>query len=167
MIAILFWAIWYPECEEMRKEFEKLSRNLTHLRLFWCDVDRDKEIIDFYEVYKVPYILIIHPHKEDLEFIKNPRSSTIGKVMTAYEEYYQRLFRNEREKAFNYIEMKLMQFPIIVFMRGDPQQPKCKSSRILIECFTKVDIKYKSFDILTDDNLKEWLKYFSNWPSFP
>ena len=120
MIALLFWAVWYPECEEMRREFEKLGRTLTHLRLFWCDVDRDKEIIDFYEVYKVPYVLILHPHKEDIEYIKNPRSSTIGKVMTAYEEYYNRLFQNERERDINYIDKKLMQFPIIVFMRGDP-----------------------------------------------
>jgi thioredoxin-like negative regulator of GroEL len=39
MVAILFWAIWYPECEEMRKEFEKLAEHLSHIRLFWCDVD--------------------------------------------------------------------------------------------------------------------------------
>ena len=60
MVAILFWAIWYPECEEMRKEFEKLAEHLNHIRLFWCDVDNDKEIIDTYEVYKVPYILLMH-----------------------------------------------------------------------------------------------------------
>jgi glutaredoxin-related protein len=30
-----------------------------------------------------------------------------------------------------------------------------------------MDIKYKTFDILIDDNLKEWLKFYSNWPSFP
>jgi thiol-disulfide isomerase/thioredoxin len=60
MVAILFWAIWYPECEEMRKEFEKLAEHLSHIRLFWCDVDNDKEIIDTYEVYKVPYILLMH-----------------------------------------------------------------------------------------------------------
>ena len=52
-------------------------------------------------------------------------------------------------------------------MRGDPKDPKCKSSKILIECLTKMEIKFKSYDILIDDHLKEWLKYYSNWPSFP
>ena len=52
-------------------------------------------------------------------------------------------------------------------MRGDPKEPKCKSSKILIECLTKMEIKFKSYDILVDDHLKEWLKYYSNWPSFP
>ena len=52
-------------------------------------------------------------------------------------------------------------------MRGDVQEPKCKSSRVLVECLTKMEIKFRTFDILIDDNLKEWLKFYSNWPSFP
>ena len=52
-------------------------------------------------------------------------------------------------------------------MRGDALNPKCKSSKLLLESFTKMDIKYKTFDILIDDSLKEWLKFYSNWPSFP
>ena len=30
-----------------------------------------------------------------------------------------------------------------------------------------MEVKFKSYNILTDDNLKEWLKFYSNWPSFP
>ena len=52
-------------------------------------------------------------------------------------------------------------------MRGDATNPLCKSSKMLLECFQKMDIKYKTYDILADDNLKEWLKFYSNWPSFP
>jgi glutaredoxin-related protein len=52
-------------------------------------------------------------------------------------------------------------------MRGDQKQPKCKSSKMLVECFTKMELKFKCIDILLDDNLKEWLKFYSNWPSFP
>lgn len=88
-------------------------------------------------------------------------------MLTAYEEYYKRLFSQQQNNAFKEIELKLKQFPIILFMRGDAMNPKCKSSKLLLESFTKMDIKYKSFDILIDDNLKEWLKFYSNWPSFP
>ena len=65
-----------------------LAEGLNHQKICWCDVDTDKEIIEFYEVYKVPHILLIHPHKEDLEYIKAPRALTIAKVLSAYEEYY-------------------------------------------------------------------------------
>ena len=167
MISILFWASWYPECEDMRKTFAEFSETLQHQKLCWCDVDTDKEIIDNYEVYKVPYILIIHPHKDELEYIKNPRASAIAKVLLAYEEYYKHLHSTEQKKAFTEIKRSLSMFPIVVFMRGDPQQPECKSSKTLVECLTKMQVKFKTFNILKDDNLKEWLKFYSNWPSFP
>ena len=85
----------------------RYSEQLSHQKLCWCDVDKDKEIVDQYEVYKVPFVLLLHPHKDDLECIKNPRAMNIGKVLTAYEEYYQKLFKNEKQKAYNEIEMKL------------------------------------------------------------
>ena len=60
MISILFWAVWYPECDEMRQLLIELSKSLIHQKVCWCDVDKDKEIIDYFEVYKVPYIIVVH-----------------------------------------------------------------------------------------------------------
>lgn len=37
----------------------------------------------------------------------------------------------------------------------------------MVEQLDNLEIKYKSFDILFNQKLKEWLKYFANWPSFP
>ena len=30
-----------------------------------------------------------------------------------------------------------------------------------------MQIKYRTIDILKDEHLKEWIKVFANWPSFP
>lgn len=60
LLVVLFWASWFPESEEMKKALEKVAPNLSHIKICWCDVDKDKEIIDEYEVYRVPYILLAH-----------------------------------------------------------------------------------------------------------
>ena len=88
LLVLLFWALWYPESEVIRLEMERLAPNLRHLKLCWCDVDKDKEIIDEYEVYQVPYILFQHPHEETLEQVRNPNRVTLGKILHAYDEYY-------------------------------------------------------------------------------
>ena len=44
----------------MKKALEKVAPNLSHIKMCWCDVDKDKEIVDEYEVYRVPYILLAH-----------------------------------------------------------------------------------------------------------
>ena len=77
------------------------------------------------------------------------------------------MFNNEKGKAVDEIVDKIKIAPIVIFMRGDANEPKCKASKLLMECFFKMEIDFKSFDILKDDSLKEWLKQYSNWPCFP
>lgn len=103
LLIILFWALWYPECEDIRQEMERLAPSMSHLKLCWADVDKDREIVDEYEIYQVPYVLLQHPHKEELEQIRSPSVKAIGKVLVAYQEIYLRLFKSERKKAFHEI----------------------------------------------------------------
>ena len=35
LLALLFWAKWYPECEDLRATMEKLSSKVLHLVLSW------------------------------------------------------------------------------------------------------------------------------------
>ena len=52
-------------------------------------------------------------------------------------------------------------------MRGTQLEPKCRASKLVCECFGKMELNFKDYDILKDESLKEWLKHYSNWPSFP
>ena len=82
--------------------------------------------------------MLIHPHQHDLEYVKNPRSSTINNVLTIYEEHYKRMFESEKAKVYFQINHTLKMFPILIYMRGDVSEPKCKSSKALVECLTKM-----------------------------
>ena len=37
----------------------------------------------------------------------------------------------------------------------------------MVEQLENLEIKYKSYDILFNQKMKEWLKYYANWPSYP
>lgn len=45
--------------------------------------------------------------------------------------------------------------------------PMCKSSKFLVDQLNRMEIKFKSYNILEDGKLKEWLKFYANWPSYP
>ena len=60
LIVLLLWAKWYPESEGIRIKMENLATNMSHLIMGWCDVDLDKDILSYYEIKTVPYILLIH-----------------------------------------------------------------------------------------------------------
>jgi Grx4 family monothiol glutaredoxin len=56
---------------------------------------------------------------------------------------------------------------VMVFMKGSPTAPRCGFSRQVVEMLQEESIPFGSFDILTDDAVRQGLKTFSDWPTFP
>ena len=54
-----------------------------------------------------------------------------------------------------------------IFIKGTPDQPKCKFTRKLLELFAPSGYRFRSFDILKDERIRQWLKFYSKWPTFP
>ena len=167
MVVVLFWAAWYPECEEMKRDFDKWAPSLQRVKLFWTDVDKDLEVIGHFQITKIPYILLIHPWKDQMENILTLKPYQIQTALTKYNEYYQQAFELEASNVFERISAMIEPYPVVIFIRGDPSNPLCRSSKTLVECLTKVDLKFKSFDVTKDESMLQWLKLFSNWPDFP
>ena len=59
------------------------------------------------------------------------------------------------------------QAPLMIFIKGSPQQPKCGFSRTLIGILNDTGITYDTFDILSNEDVRQGLKKFSNWPTYP
>lgn len=57
--------------------------------------------------------------------------------------------------------------PVMIFIKGSPEEPKCGFSGKLVHILKQENIPFSSFDILTDDDVRQGLKVFSNWPSYP
>ncbi|KAH7545979.1 monothiol glutaredoxin-S17 [Ziziphus jujuba] len=57
--------------------------------------------------------------------------------------------------------------PIMLFMKGNPEEPRCGFSRKVVDILKEEKVKFGSFDILLDNEVREGLKKYSNWPTFP
>lgn len=57
--------------------------------------------------------------------------------------------------------------PIMLFMKGNPEEPRCGFSKKVVDILKEENVKFGSFDILSDNEIREGLKKFSNWPTFP
>ncbi|CAM9177426.1 unnamed protein product [Ectocarpus sp. 13 AM-2016] len=57
--------------------------------------------------------------------------------------------------------------PVMLFMKGNAEEPKCKFSRKMAEMLRGAKVDFGSFDILTDEEVRAGLKVYSNWPTFP
>ncbi|KAJ8448025.1 hypothetical protein Cgig2_028901 [Carnegiea gigantea] len=65
------------------------------------------------------------------------------------------------------LETVINSSPVMLFMKGKPEEPKCGFSRKAVEILKQEQVEFKSFDILNDDEVRQGLKVYSNWSSFP
>jgi monothiol glutaredoxin len=57
--------------------------------------------------------------------------------------------------------------PVVLYMKGTPVFPQCGFSARVVQVLSMVGVKFKAFDVLTDDRLRQGIKEFSNWPTVP
>jgi Grx4 family monothiol glutaredoxin len=55
----------------------------------------------------------------------------------------------------------------MAFIKGTPQEPRCGFTKKLLEILQSKNVKFGSFDILSDSTVREGLKEYSNWPTYP
>lgn len=57
--------------------------------------------------------------------------------------------------------------PVMLFMKGTPAAPQCGFSRKLVALLRERGVRYGFFNILADDEVRQGLKLFSDWPTYP
>ncbi|KAH8691954.1 putative thioredoxin [Talaromyces proteolyticus] len=57
--------------------------------------------------------------------------------------------------------------PVMLFMKGTPSSPQCGFSRQLVGILRENGVKYGFFNILADEDVRQGLKEFADWPTFP
>jgi monothiol glutaredoxin len=56
---------------------------------------------------------------------------------------------------------------VMLFMKGTPQFPQCGFSAAVVGMLKQTGARYSSYDILTDPEMREGLKEYSSWPTYP
>lgn len=56
---------------------------------------------------------------------------------------------------------------LVLFMKGTPESPRCGFSARAVEVLHQYRPTFFSFDVLMDNDIREGIKVFSNWPTIP
>lgn len=65
------------------------------------------------------------------------------------------------------IEGTIGQSKVVLFMKGSRHFPQCGFSAQVVQILKQKGAEFKDVNILTDAELRNGLKEFSNWPTFP
>ncbi len=65
------------------------------------------------------------------------------------------------------IQQQLSSDKIVLYMKGTPQFPQCGFSAKATQMLGACGVKFTTYDILSDPEMRQGLKEYSNWPTFP
>ncbi|WP_191059195.1 Grx4 family monothiol glutaredoxin [Geminicoccus harenae] len=57
--------------------------------------------------------------------------------------------------------------PVVLYMKGTPVFPMCGFSAAVVQILSQTGVKFQTYNVLDDAELRQGLKEFSNWPTFP
>lgn len=72
-----------------------------------------------------------------------------------------------REALFARLEQLVKAASVMLFMKGTPSSPQCGFSRQLVGILRERSVKYGFFNILADEDVRQGLKEYAEWPTFP
>lgn len=56
---------------------------------------------------------------------------------------------------------------VVLFMKGTPQMPMCGFSSQIVQILDYLGVGYKGVNVLVDEEIRNGIKEFSNWPTIP
>ena len=56
---------------------------------------------------------------------------------------------------------------VVLYMKGTPVFPMCGFSAAVVQVLSHVGVKFQSYNVLDDAELRQGIKEFSNWPTIP
>lgn len=66
-----------------------------------------------------------------------------------------------------FIDNEVKSNDVVLFMKGTPQFPQCGFSGQVVQILDYLGVDYKGINVLSDQEIREGIKAYSNWPTIP
>jgi len=176
LTVVHFWASWAVQCEPMDEAMTILAGELPHVGFVRVEAETVSEVSMEHEVAAVPTFIFFRQNKV-LDRIEGAKAADTSKRIRELAKEDKagsglpKAALPKVEKPKEPLDQRLNKLvnssKCILFMKGDPVAPRCGFSRQTVELLNSLNAEYATFDILGDDEVRQGLKTFSNWPTYP
>ncbi|CAK9808156.1 Glutaredoxin 3 [Anthophora quadrimaculata] len=169
--VIHFYAPWADQCSQINDVIAEMSKLAEYKGVKFAKIEAEKvpDVSLKAGITAVPTIVLA-------------RSSTVldrvhGANPSAIAEKIKHHFARKdpisieackpQENLEDRLKKLINQAPCVLFMKGSPAAPRCGFSRTIVSILDSYKADYQTFDVLQDLDVREGLKKFSEWPTYP
>ncbi|HVZ29680.1 MAG TPA: Grx4 family monothiol glutaredoxin [Asticcacaulis sp.] len=71
------------------------------------------------------------------------------------------------DEVHDFIDKTIKDHDVVLFMKGTPEQPQCGFSSLVVQVLDHLGVEYVGVNVLQDQDLREGIKVYSDWPTIP
>ncbi|XP_044756879.1 glutaredoxin-3 [Coccinella septempunctata] len=159
LTVVHFSEEWAEQCKQIDDLLDLLSKQdeYSSIKFFKILSTDMPEAALQYKVTAVPTVLLFR-NDQLVDSIQGVDPKTITQKIMKYKDCGS---LEERLKSL------INHSKVMLFMKGSKIQPRCGFSRQIVEILEGLGANYETFDILTDEEVRQGLKTYSDWPTYP
>lgn len=169
LVVVHFTATWAPQCKQMSEVLKELGKEFVHVKFVEVEAEELVTLSEKYNVLSVPTILFFKNEKE-IDRLAGANAPELTKKVQHHSNTFVPPLSSgdqssDKEDINDRLKRLINSSPLMLFMKGTPEQPRCGFSKQVLQILS--GYKLGSFDILSDDEVRQGIKTYSNWPTFP
>ncbi|NXX87555.1 GLRX3 protein, partial [Centropus bengalensis] len=169
LVVVHFWAPWAPQCAQMNEVMAALAKEHTQVTFVKLEAEAVPEVSEKYGISSVPTFLIFK-NSQKVDRLDGAHAPELTKKVQRHASSSS-ISAGSNDNAKEDLNVRLKKLidaaPCMLFMKGSPKEPRCGFSKQIVEILNKHGISFSSFDIFSDEEVRQGLKTYSNWPTYP
>ena len=154
-----YWAPWNEYCVQLESVMQQLSaENGPGIKFVQIEAEKFPDISLKNGITAVP-TFILYRNQKEFERINGAKAAVLTKKVQLLADTNPDI--NQRCKDL------ILSSPVLLCMKGSGDETRCRFSKRMVEILNQKNIDYSTFDILQDPEIRDGLKEFSNWPTYP
>ncbi|KAK7110308.1 glutaredoxin-3-like [Littorina saxatilis] len=175
LVVVHFWADWAPQCAQMDDVMKELASDMQYVNVCFVRVAAEDvaEVSQRYQIVAVPTFIFLK-EKQQIDRIDGAKAAELTEKVGKHSSNVQLKGpvpteggASKGEDLNSKLKRLVSSAPVMLFMKGNPDQPRCGFSKQTVQLLNERNVKYSTFDILSDEVVRQGLKTYSNWPTYP
>ncbi|SDA03058.1 BZ3501_MvSof-1269-A2-R1_Chr11g02858 [Microbotryum saponariae] len=181
LVSVLYFrADWAETCQQMDQVVQQLVQRWDKVLFLSIEAESLPDISESFEVDAVPYFILLRVESLAIDHLgaTDPSPNALRPQLflfppprtTPYPAGDITATRDSDESDEDLTKRchELMkQSDVVLFMKGDRKTPRCGFSSKIVNILNEQDVEFTTFDILSDDAVRQKLKDLNEWPTFP
>eukprot|EP00761_Pharyngomonas_kirbyi_P013269 gb/GECH01013296.1/.p1 GENE.gb/GECH01013296.1/~~gb/GECH01013296.1/.p1 ORF type:complete len:212 (+),score=52.26 gb/GECH01013296.1/:1-636(+) len=160
--VVHFWAEWCEPCKHFETVLQTLAETFQTLQFSQIDAEKFSNISEKSGIESVP-TFILYKDGNEYSRVVGANNMELNKQVSSLSK----ATGNSEENLNARLKHLTSRSPVMLFMKGSPDGPRCGFSRKMVDILRSNSVEFDYFDILTDEDVRQGLKKYSDWPTYP